>query len=83
MMNDIVNWYKYCFNQTIDCVSLSTLMQILREYKKKNPLMPNKHNIKITQFNRKPFFYTVQTFPKRKKKSNYRTAGVCLYQNTL
>lgn len=34
MMNDIVNWYKYCFNQTIDCVSLLTLMQILQEYKK-------------------------------------------------
>lgn len=42
----------------------------------------NKRNIKITHFNRKPFFFTVQTFPKRKK-TNYRTAGVCLYQNTL
>lgn len=51
---------------------------------KTNPLMSIKQNIKITQFNRNPFFFTVQTFPKRKKKiSNYRTAGVCLYQNTL
>lgn len=50
---------------------------------KTNPLMSNKQNIKITQFIRNPFFFIVQTFPKRKKKSNYRTAGVCLYQNTL
>lgn len=34
----------------------------------KNPLILNKRNIKITHFNRKPFFFTVQTFPKRKKK---------------
>lgn len=34
---------------------------------KTNPLMSNKQNLKITQFNRNLFFFTVQTFPKRKK----------------
>lgn len=46
---------------------------------KTNPLMSNKQNIKITQFNR----FNSNLSKTKKKKSNYRTAGVCLYQNTL
>lgn len=48
------------------CASINVDADFAR-IQKTNPLMSNKQNIKITHFNRNPFFFTVQTFPKRKK----------------
>lgn len=68
MMNDIVNWYNIVSIKQLVMPVYQRWCRFCKNTKKNpNPLMSNKQNIKITQFNRNPFFFTVQTFPKRKK----------------